>query len=259
MGAPLPPAACPDHGSALQLQVLPRGIVTGVFMGVRFTALLVAGASLATATVPALASDPPAPRPVISVSNVATDPAHYAWISDDGRKALAGAIAAHNSGASFAFVFTAAPGGNYWNYDTATQQTDFVSIEDLARRSLETCEYFANAPCYIVSVNGLDARDAAGGLQIQPYLLASQPIVFDPTRVPLTGASSWSALAGYASQTRPKAMVVTYNGGWWWDYGDDIAKAVAAAYADCQKSDSNNVCLLYAVDNRVVFTASGPH
>ena len=218
-----------------------------------------AGLALAAGAGAASGAEGPAPQPAVHVTNVATDPTHFGWISDDGRKALSTAIASHAGGMLYAFVFTAAPGGNFWNYESATQQTDFVSISDLARRSLETCEYFSNSPCYVVSVNGLDARDAAGGLEQQPYMLASQPTEFDPTRVPFVNATSWPQLRGYLTLTKAKALVVTYNGDWWWDTGSTVAGAVAAATADCQKASANNVCALYAVNNRVVFTANGPH
>ncbi len=213
-------------------------------------------ALLASAGVAAMAAE--APRPVITMTNVPTDPAKYAWLSDDGRKALAGAIDQHKSGSLFAFVFAGAP-GDLWAYRSVASDGDLDSIDDIARQALEACEYYANMPCFIVSVNGLDVRDAAGGMPLQPFFLGTQPTEFDPRRVPFVSATAWSALRSYLSVTTPKAMVISLGGTAWWPGGDNLGAAVAAAYADCQKADANNVCILYAVNNRVVFTAGGPY
>jgi hypothetical protein len=215
---------------------------------------------LALANGSAIAADsPPVPRPIINITDTATVPAKYGWISDDGRKALTDAMSQLKAQKLVAFVFVAAPGGNFWSYRSVEKSTDFLSVEDLARLSLQSCEYFANSPCYVVSVNGFEASDGAGGLQVQPSMLADQPAEFDATRVPFVSAGTWSTLQGYRAVTKAKALVITVNGGWWWEPGDTMAKAVTAADGDCQKADPNNFCILYAVNDRVVFTAGAPH
>ena len=205
------------------------------------------------------ADSPPAPRPIINVTNVATDSSKYGWLTDDGRKGLDSAVAKFKAGSLAAYVFAAAPGGDFWSYQSQSKATDFISIEDLARQSLQVCEYYASSPCYVVSVNGFDARDANGGLQIQPSMLADQPTEFDPSRVPFTVASDFTKLNGYLPVTKAKAFVVDTDGAWWWEQADDSGAAATMAYADCKKDNKDNVCILYAVNNRVVLTPGGPY
>jgi hypothetical protein len=77
--------------------------------------------------------------------------------------------------------------------------------------------------------------------------------------VPFVFASDWPSLQGYGTETKAKALVIPpSNGVWRWKTGDDDGEAVAAAYAECKK-DKGNFCILYAVNNRVVFTTNGPH
>lgn len=199
----------------------------------------------------------PVPHPVIPMTNVATDPANYAWLSDGARKALADAIDQHKNGSLADFVFSATPGGDFWAYQMTAKASDFVSVEDLARQSLEICEYYANTSCSIVSVNGFDVRDAAGGMPSEPYFLGTQPTEFDPQRVPFASRVNWSLFHGYLAMTKAKAFVLTTNGDAWWAQADSVEKAVAAAFADCHKGNKDNFCILYAANNRVVFTAGG--
>ncbi len=202
----------------------------------------------------AQAAKPPLPRPVLVTSSTETDPQALTWLTDDGRKGLAGAIAEEKAGTIHAFVFAAAPGGDAWATRSTSKAGDFLSIEDLARAGLQTCQFFENGPCYIVSINGLEARDPFGGYPVQPDLLAGQHGRFDPARIPfLTGAEQVTAGA-YANQAGPRAFVVTATDYWLWRTGKTVFDAIASAYADCQKGAAGQVCVLYAVNDQVVFT-----
>src|SRR5438128_2585731 len=82
------------------------------------------------------------------------------------------------------------------------------------------------------------------------------PTDFDAAKVPMMNNLDRNMLAGYGPERRPKAMFITVTGGWGWAVGDNLGAAVAATIAQCQKNYPNVACLLYAVNNRVVFTAS---
>ncbi len=57
----------------------------------------------------------------------------------------------------------------------------------------------------------------------------------------------------YAASTDRRALVITDLGSWYWRTGDTTTEAIATAAADCQKGEGQG-CLLYAVNDRVVFT-----
>ncbi|MEX0852912.1 MAG: hypothetical protein WD036_06475 [Bauldia sp.] len=208
---------------------------------------------------PALADRSASWPPIVAMGEVDTDPAQYGWLSENTRKALGEAIAQYKSGAAVALVFAGAPGGDFWAYRSAAKGTDLFNIGDLARQALESCEYFARSPCFIVSINGKDARAADGGLPEQPSQLADQPETFDAGRVPFVPLADQRLLQAYRAETRPRVLVVTPTGGWLWRSGDNLFAATAQGFTDCQTTYPNQICLLYAVNNRVVFTAGGPY
>jgi hypothetical protein len=213
-----------------------------------FLAAAIAGFGIAAAP----AAEAP-PAPVLFISDTPTDVARYAWVSEDGRNALAGLIEQHKSGQLLAYAFAAAPGGNFWASRVAVKQGDFYSMEDLARMSLESCEHYRGSACFLVSMNGRDATDSAGGLVIQPSFLANQPSTFDPDRVPFARTEERHLIRTYTKETKPRAFVVSPSAGWSWRAGNNIFEAINGALADCQKNFPNQDCLLYAVNEKVVF------
>ncbi len=217
--------------------------------------IFIALPALAAAGTPAFAQTPP-PRPVLIMSNAMIDPQTLGWLADDGRKALANAIAQQKSGGFQAFVFAGAPGGDAWSYRSTNKATDFLSVEELARAALQVCQFFENGPCYIVSINGHDARDTFGGYPDQPDFLAGQHGTFAATKIPFITDTDQMSAASYASQTSPRAFVITPSGYWLWRTGKTVFDAIAAAYTDCEKGASGQVCVLYAVNDRVVFEPS---
>jgi len=205
---------------------------------------------------PACAQQPALPRPVLVTSSTETDPQALAWLTDDGRKSLAAALAQEKAGTIHAFVFAAVPSADAWAFRSTSKATDFLSVDDLARAALQTCQFFAKIPCYIISINGQDARDQYGGYPMQPNLLAGQRGRFDPARIPFVTSSDQVSAAAYANQTGPRAFVVTPSDYWLWRTGKTEFDAIASAYADCQKGAAGQTCVLYAVDDQVVFEPS---
>jgi hypothetical protein len=198
-------------------------------------------------------------QPIIIVGAADIDPAKYDWVSEDGRKALQAAIDAMKAGTMHAFVFAGAPGGNFWSYRWAGKPSDPYSIPDLARQALQACEYYANAACYIVSISGKEARDANGTMPVQPRMLVRPPAVFDPYSVPFLNRADQARLQSYLAQPRAKVLVITPGQGWAFAFGENIFQATATGLSECQKTYPNQPCLLYAVNDRVVFAPGGPY
>jgi hypothetical protein len=194
------------------------------------------------------------PAPVLVAGKGQTDPQKIGWLTDQGRKALTAAIDNYKKGATLGFVFAAGPGGEYWANREAAKSVGFVSIDELARVALQTCEYFRHAACFIVSVDGLDQSGSFGTLVVQPRLLSLRRGRFDPARIPFITSSDQVLAAGYATASGPRAFVVTPNGLWLWRNGKTVFDAIAAGDADCKKQFAGQVCVLYAVDSQVVFT-----
>jgi len=205
----------------------------------------------AACTVEAHAADA---KPVIIISNTATDPQKLTWLSDDARKALSDDIAGHKAGTIADFVFVAA--GSVWQGRTVAKAGDFASVEDLARIALQACEFNRHAPCAIVSINGYDAVDATGTYPVQPRLLDEQPKSFEAARIPFLHADYQALAAKYAMAAGPRAFVLSASDTFAWETGKTVFDAIAAAYAGCQKADPTNQCVLYAINDRVVFVPS---
>lgn len=209
---------------------------------------------LAAAALPAQAEQSTNARPVIVYNTAMADPASLTMVGEDARKALGGWNADLKSGKAFAFVLSASANGKTWEIASA-QKNNFLNFGDLVRQSLERCEYFAKTSCLILSINGHDARDANGGWPLQPQMLAHGPARFDAARVPFVSLAYRTALAGYATTTGPRALVITLQGSWLWRQGKTEFDAIAAGEKDCKKNNPNDTCLLYAVDDAVVLSS----
>jgi hypothetical protein len=221
---------------------------------VRSLLLVVAAAGLVNA---AAAQDGRAPVIVIGEQDV--DPAQIAWLSENGRKALAAAIEQLQSGTIAAFVFAGSPAGDFWAYRSAAKASDPYSLSNLAHLALQSCEFFAKSPCYIASVSGKDGRDANGSLPQQPAQLIRPPAAFDASRIPFVSPADQRTLQAYGAETKARVLVLTVTAGWLWRAADNVFLAAATAFADCQKMYPNQTCVLYAVNDRVVFDPRGPY
>lgn len=190
-------------------------------------------------------------HPVIVMGSAAVDPATLPVIDDAARKTLKDDTELHKAGKLPAFVMVGSPDGKIWQIHTATK-SNFLSLEDLARQTLETCEFVSGAPCLIYSINGQDAREKAGGWPLQPAMLSNEPAKFDPQRIPFVSLIDRVTLRGYVTATSPRVMVLTSEGGWLWRQGKTAFDAIALARTDCAKTYPGQFCLLYAVDDKVV-------
>lgn len=129
------------------------------------------------------------------------------------------------------------------------------SIADTARVALELCEFSAKAPCLILSINGMDAREPGGGWPVQPKMLSYQPgSKLDVWTIPFSTEAFRANAANIPSQPFPIALVVTNAGGWTWAGGKDVFEAIATAGANCAKTYPTFSCILYSVNNTVVWT-----
>jgi hypothetical protein len=178
-----------------------------------------AGSALADAAAP--------PAPIIVIGSSDIDPTKYDWLGDTGRKGLTDFVSTLKSGSLYAGVFAASPIGDFWSYRSAAKRTDLYNIADLARQALQSCEYFSHSPCFIISVNGKEARGETGGIPAQPAELVEPPIKYDAGLIPFLSVSSQRILQGYAAAASPKAMVITTNGNGLWRSSDTVFAAVA--------------------------------
>jgi hypothetical protein len=175
-------------------------------------------------------------------------------LAADGQKAVTDAIASLKAGSWVAHVTTSTPDGKFWSGNPAVKG-GFVNIADLARQSLEECEYGAHGPCVIIEINGHDTRDAQGGWPTQPQMLQDPSgALFDNRTVPFVGMGDRVTISGYALATGPRALIVTGSGGWTWSGGTTSFDAISKALAAAQKTIGTSAAfILYAVNDRVVF------
>ena len=207
--------------------------------------------AVAATTLPASAQSTNA-HPVITMNAAMLDSSELPFVGKDARQAFVDAVKKLKSGDYSDYVFAASPDGKVWSDRTAAGNKEVGSVEDLARRALEACEYWDHAPCVILSINGHDARDATGSWPVQPQMLEYGPSAFDAQRVPFVTQADRSSIGDYGKSTEPRALILTDLGDWYWDTGKTVLEAIASTASECEKNHSASDCLLYAVGNRVV-------
>lgn len=220
--------------------------------GLFVLAVLVGGLTLAGLASPAAAQSTNA-TPVIVSNTAPVDAAAMPLLDDSARKAMVASIAALKSGSIAAYILSVSPDGKFWSGNKLNKK-QFINLRDMARQSLETCEYTAHAPCLIATVNGHDGRDATGGWPLQPRMLMNKPGAFDADRVPFVSYADRALIKSYENVSGPRALVVTTYGGWLWRTSKTVFQAIATADTDCHKTYPGQTCLLYAVNDRVVFS-----
>jgi hypothetical protein len=192
--------------------------------------------------------------PVLIRNAAMVDPASLP-LDDQGKKYLTDALASLQAGNTIAHVMAATSDGKTWS-NTAVSKGMLVNLEDVARQTLESCEMSAiNGPCVIFSINGHDARDTDGGWPTQPRMLDVTPgAVFDAWKIPFVSLSDRSLISkGYSLAAAPRALVLSQFGGWTWNAGKTVFEAIDTSFATCQKNYPGQTCVLYAVNNNVVF------
>jgi hypothetical protein len=213
---------------------------------------LFAALALLAALGPALAQSTNA-SPDISAGDAAFDPSKLAGLPDAAKQALASTGDEFKKGDVLGYVFVASPDLKDWSVNGVPKTTPIYSIADAARVALEGCEYAFGGPCIIFSINGHDTQKKLGGWASQPKMLFRAPGAFDPSVVPFVPAAVRPQTIAYRQAAGPRAFIVTTSGGWLWRSGASVGKAVATAEADCATTYKNATCILYAVNDRVVF------
>jgi len=191
--------------------------------------------------------------PDLSKSTLPFEPEKIAALPAEAKKAVTEAQAKMKSGDLLGFVFAASPGYKVWALNGAPKGDVKFNLSDLARIALETCEFGYEQPCAILSINGLDTRDKSGMWPKQPAMLFRRPSEFDLTVLPFVPAAMRANAGPYQNATGPRAFAVTTNGAWLWRPGATQLQAIDRTMADCAAQAKNAACILYAVNNRVVF------
>jgi hypothetical protein len=191
--------------------------------------------------------------PNLSKSNIPYDADKASGLPAEAKKAVTDAQAKFKSGDLLGFVFVASPGFKIWALNGAPKGDPDFNLSDLARRTLETCEYGLGQPCAIVSINGFDTHEKSGEWPKQPPMLFWRPSEFDLTVLPFVPATMRAKTDTYRTATGPRAFAVTTSGAWVWRPGATPLQAIDKTMADCSAQSKNAPCLLYAVNNRVVF------
>ena len=191
--------------------------------------------------------------PVLPSGDTPFDAAKLAPLPPAAKAAVAEATARMKSGEILGFVFASSSGLTVWTLNAAPKGSGDVNIADLARTTLEACEYALGGACIILSVNGFDASLKNGGYASQPEMLTHQPSLFNPATLPFLTAAARRDASPYQQATGPRAFAVTPSGNWIWRGAQNVVQAIDKTMADCAAQFSNNQCVLYAVNDRVVF------
>jgi hypothetical protein len=217
-------------------------------------AILVFAALAFEAAAPLAAAQSTNALPNLSTTTVAFDPAKVAGLPDGAKAAAVEALAKMKRGDIAGFVLATSKDMKVWALTIApTTMTDY-SPADGGRQALEACEFEAGKPCSVLSVNGYQARPPQSWAS-EPEMLFSRPSDFDPTVLPFVAAKGRVDAAAYDKASTPRAFALTTNGLWLWRGGANVVQAIERTMTDCLAQFKPAPCLLYAVNNRVVFEA----
>ena len=208
----------------------------------------------AAVAAPAMAQSTNA-APDLNKTDTPFDPDKTPGLPPEAKKAVTDAQAKFKSGDLLGFVFAASPGFKVWALNAAPKGDSDFNLSDLARTALEGCEYGFGQPCAIVSINGFDTREKSGQWPRQPAMLFWRPSEFDLTVLPFVPATVRPKTSSYKTAIGPRAFAVTTSGAWLWRPGATPLEAIDKTMADCAAQSKTGRCILYAVNNRVVFGA----
>lgn len=215
-----------------------------------FCALLFIGAIPA-----AYAASTNAP-PVIQISDTPMDVAKLPFIDESVRTYLKDLSAQYAAGTVTAFVVAAGPTGSWGVRSTVPGGAVSVSLEDMARQTLEQCEFYYLMPCRIIAINNKMTTDANGGWAQQPFTLDPAPSKFDYMTIPFVNEWDRRTLRDYLYAAAPKMLLISPSGFWSYKTGTDMADAYNQAQAACKPGNQNVDCSIYAVNNFVVMDFS---
>jgi hypothetical protein len=252
------PSNCPPrHCQSLArvLKAKKTGDEAGPMTVWRKRALILVFVAFAPGSAPLALAQSTNALPDLTTSEAPFDPGKVAGLPDVAKAAVGQAIAKMKSGEILGFVLAASPDLKIWTLNSAPRtMADYVP-SDAGRQALEVCEFEARQPCAILSVNGFQARQRAAGSAPPPEMLFSRASDFDATVLPFVAASTREQAAAYQKAQGPRAFALTTNGLWLWRGGANIIEAIDKTMADCVAEFKPAPCLLYAVNDRVVFEA----
>ncbi|SMH33155.1 Uncharacterized protein, contains caspase domain [Azospirillum lipoferum] len=139
-------------------------------------------------------------------------------------------------------------------YAYFTNRTGSRTEEDVKRTALQFCQHQAKAPCTLYAVG--DSVVPAPGKEFVPMPVEiAGSGAFDPARVPfVTDRTREVGMVNYQRNPGNKALAVTLTGRWGAAWNRGSAKdARAAALEKCAQLSGDEECMLYAVNDRIVF------
>lgn len=107
-----------------------------------------------------------------------------------------------------------------------------------------------------------DADTLPYGLRRQRYPTTAYATLAQPERLPVRAAAAQREFDQFRRAAMPRAFAVSMNGAHWaWSAND--TDSIAAALARCQSNGGGRTtgvkCVLYAVDDRVVYVSAAAH
>lgn len=126
--------------------------------------------------------------------------------------------------------------------------------EDARRNALEYCQYLAKSPCMIYALGDAVVADPKGGFSGTPVEIQGSGR-FDPARVPfVTSRTREVGMSNYAKNPGSKAVALTPTGQWATSWGKaSVEDARDAALERCEERNGKGECMIFAVDETVVF------
>jgi hypothetical protein len=140
------------------------------------------------------------------------------------------------------------------NYAFFSNKTTIRSEEDVKRSALQYCQFLADAPCMLYAVGDAVLPESGVAFVPMPVEIPGSGR-FDPARVPFVSDRTREVgMLNYQRNPGHKAVAVTPNGRWATAWGKDSQDtAREAALARCGELGGKDDCMIYAVDDSVVF------
>jgi hypothetical protein len=144
---------------------------------------------------------------------------------------------------------------------TGNAKTD----EEAARIALELCGYITHSPCRVIAINNTfvippkSFRIDATAPSFAPSASATGPThslrgpAFVPENIPFICDECRERTAkGLKDQPEHSAVVISFDGGFWYTWGEDNAEAARTiALGNCLGA-GQTMCIVYAIDGQLV-------
>jgi len=188
-------------------------------------------------------SAPPAPPPV--PAGRPFDPAAIPYVNAKARDALAN----YPSLPSPKALAISQKGSYAYLSNRTTPRTE----EEVKRGALQYCQHLAEGPCTLYALGDSVVPGADKGFKPMPVEIPGSGR-FDPARVPfVTDRTREVAMLNYQRNAGHKAVALTPMGRWATVWGKDSDEEAREAVMEKCEQAGKDECLLYAVDDEVVF------